>query len=271
MAKKALILPFLFLFLLVALSLAAPAAASRLPQQIFSPTPDSSGNIFYIVQAQDTCLSIALRFMDGDVNQLIQLNSLNSECFITEGQKLLLGTVQQPTSTQGPPPTATSSIPTPTPTPGNGIICVVLFDDINGNGRKDPGENPISGGAISISDREGLVSLTGTTVFDADPATSDEIEPLCFVDIPEGEYNISVGVPEGHNPTTTMNYPLRLKAGDRSILDFGAQISSAGSLLEANQGSSSAGSQRSPLLGIIGGLLLLGGIGLGVYLRVLKR
>lgn len=270
MYKKALFLPILLIVCLAALWMAVPVAAGRLPQQITSPTPDANGRIVYIVQPNDTCLSIALRFMDGDVNQLIQLNDLGEACFITEGQELILGMFEASTATQGPSPTATSNIPTATPTPGTGAICVMLFDDINGNGRKDPEEFPIAGGAISITDREGITSLTGTTVIDADLTTADELEALCFEDLPEGDYNVSVGPPEGYNPTTIMNYPISITAGDSSILDFGAQTSSAGALVAA-QGPDPQQGSRSPLLGIIGGIILLVGIGLGIYLRVLRR
>ena len=62
-----------------------------------------------------------------------------------------------------------------------------------------------------------------------------------------------------------MNYPLSLVAGDQSILDFGAQTSSAGALL-AEQTSTGNDTPRSPLLAIMGGILLLIGIGLAVYL-----
>ena len=103
----------------------------------------------------------------------------------------------------------------------------------------------------------GKVSLTNTT--------TDGTDPLCFPNIPEGDYNISVAVPEGYNPTTSMNYPLSLKAGDKTILDFGAQISSKASS-NKNQDSS-----RSPILAIFGGICVLGGIGMGIYLWKFKR
>ncbi len=246
-----------------------PVAASRQPQ-IASPTPNSEGNIIYTVQEGDTCLSISLRYMNGDVNQLIQLNDLDTDCSITTGQALLLGTFAAPTATEGPSPTATSFVPSATPTPGTGVICVLLFNDLNGNSRKDSDEYPIAGGAISITDRDGVTSLTGTTVMDGDPSTAD-LEPLCFENLPEGEYNISVGPPEGYNATTVMNYALSLKAGDNSIVDFGAQTSSAGAIVAEQQPGVEETRQRSPLLGIVGGILVLAGIGMGIYLRVLRR
>ena len=74
----------------------------------------------------------------------------------------------------------------------------------------------IPDGNISISDRTGAVSLTGKTLAGEDP--------VCFIDIPEGDYNISIAVPADYNPTTELNYPLTLKAGDMATIGFGAQL-----------------------------------------------
>ena len=271
MTKKNLVFPSVLVLFIAWLWVVIPVSAGPLPQPISSPTPDADGRINYTVQENDTCLSIALRFLNGDVNKIIELNALNADCVIIPGQKLLLGIVEVPTTTKGPPPTATSNVPTVTPTPGTGEICVMLFNDINGNGRKDPEEFPMPGGAISITDRDGLTSLTGVTVIDADPGTSDEFEPLCFNDLPEGDYNISIGPPEGYNATTIMNYPLSLIAGDTSIVDFGAQTSSAGALVAQQTGPAEQNTRRSPLLGILGGILMVVGIGIGIYLWIQRR
>ena len=271
MTKKLLVFPSILLLCVIWLWVVIPVTARSLPQAIASPTPDADGRITYTVQENDTCLSIALRFLNGDVNKIIELNALDADCVIIPDQKLLLGIVDIPTATQGPPPSATSNVPSVTPTPGSGEICVMLFNDINGNGRKDPEEFPMQGGAISITNREGLTSLTGVTVIDADPGTSDEFEPLCFKDLPEGDYNISLGPPEGYNATTIMNYPLSLIAGDTSIIDFGAQTSSAGALVAQQTGPTVQNTRRSPLLGILGGILMIVGIGIGVYLWIQRR
>jgi hypothetical protein len=244
-------------------------ATSSQPQAVqYTPTPDADGRYLYIVQDGDSCLSIALRYLNGDTNKLRELNSLDEECALQIGQELLLGIFEAPTVTPGPSPTPTPITPTPTAYAGNGEICIFLFNDVNGDGMAEENEPPIEGGAISITNGKGTVSLTGTTlgVFD----------PLCFQEIPEDEYNVSVAPPEGYNPTTVKDYSLKLMAGDQAILDFGAQISSLAlfpddTAAENGESSSAAGSQRSPMLGILGGLLIVGGIGLGVYFRWLKR
>jgi hypothetical protein len=66
-----------------------------------------------------------------------------------------------------------------------------------------------------------------------------------------------VAIPEGYNATTDQNYNADLKAGDTATINFGAQ--------ESSRHNSSGGSGGSILLAILGGLILIGGVGFGVY------
>jgi len=244
----------------LALALTAPARASLPLQAVYqTPTPDAQGRILYKVQSGDSCLRIEL-LTGVKVEQLRTLNKLNEACDLIVGQDVLLAIVTPaPTATPGLEVTPTPLLPTPTQQRGTGEICIVLFADVNGNAVREDSEGPILGGAVSITDRAGSISRTGLT--------TDQDTPLCFPDLPEGDYNISMAVPPGYNPTTTTNYPLKLLAGNRSIIDFGAQIS----LRQPPPGQGNANGARSPLLLIVGALLILGGIGLGVYFRFLRR
>lgn len=258
MKKKLLTCFGILCALFAVLALAVPAQANPSPQIGYeTPTPGADGRIIYIVQDQDTLIRISL-LTGVPVDTIRQLNNLKANDSITVGQQLLLATVspESLTPTVGPAPTATSLLPTPTPFNGTGEICMVLYSDVNGNAIRDDGEAQVAGGAVSLTDRMGKVSLTGTTV-------GGDADPLCFSDLAEGDYNISMGVPQGYNPTTAMNFALKLTAGDKSTLDFGAQSSSTGQ--------TESGGGRSTLLGIVGGLLLLGGVGLGVYLWRFRR
>jgi len=68
------------------------------------------------------------------VDKLRALNNLTSDT-IFEGQKLLLGLAgpAEVTPTAGPTPTPTPVLPTPSPRPGQGTLCILLFNDINGD------------------------------------------------------------------------------------------------------------------------------------------
>jgi len=238
----------------------APAAAAPARQiAIYTPTALPDGRILYTVKANDTLLSISL-LTGVPVEQLRALNNLSGDNII-EGQQLLLGLAGPPevTFTPGPSPTPTPIIPTPTPQPGSGNLCVILFEDVNGDSIRQEEEPGLPGGQISINNRSGSVSFT--------TETTAGTEYQCFEEIDEGDYTLSIAVPEGYNPTTMTSYALPLMAGDESYVDFGAQPNSE-TLAEAP---TPTGSGRSPLLGILGGLLIAAAIGLAVFAGRLIR
>lgn len=243
------------------LQVVRPAAASPQPQAVyFTPTPRPDGRIIYIVKENDTCISISLlnRISEAKLRELNNLTGAN--CLIRIGQELLLGLSGPAESpTPGPSPTPTVALPTATPLPGKGKICVLLFEDTNGNGLPEDTELSLPGGAVSLTDKLGKVSKTSKTTPD------DRETPLCFEDVPEGDYNITVAAPQGYNPTTANTYALKLRAGDTSTLDFGAQPSAK------SPPPARVGEEQSPLLGIIGGLLILAGLGAGLFFWRMKR
>lgn len=234
-----------------------PAAAeSGQPQVVVgTPTAMPDGRIIYKVRAGDTCISISL-LNKIDLDELRRLNGLEGEdCPVRIDQELLLGIVEaSPAPAISPTPTLMLG---PAPVAGVGQICVDLFNDLNGNGVLETGETLISGGAASVVHSAGKASVTGST--------TAGLDMLCFPDLPEGEYTISMAVPDGYNATTTMRYVLDLRNADQSIVDFGAQVSTAGEPLPVSEGG------RSPLLGILGVLLVVVGIGLGIYLAIVRR
>jgi LysM repeat protein len=228
----------------------AAEAAPRAQIPIYTPTPQPDGRIIYIVQANDTLLGISL-LTGVPLDQLRGLNNLTSDT-IYEGQQLLLGLggPAEITPTAGPTSTPTPILPTPSPKPGQGTLCILLFNDLNGDSIRQANEDSIPDGAISFGNSTGSVSESVKTVIGTDPQ--------CFENLPEGIYTISVAAPEGYNPTTTNTYELSLAAGDITYVNFGAQ---ANSQMEAEAPAIPAREGgRSPLLGIIGGVLLLGGI-----------
>ena len=236
---------------------AAPAA--QIP--IYTPTPGPDGRIIYIVKANDTLLGIAL--LTGlTVDELRELNNLTSDT-IFEGQELLLGFggPLEVTATAGPSPTPTPILPTPTPRPGQGNLCLLLYNDANGDSIRQEEELSIAEGAISFGNRAGSVSEALKT------AAGQDYQ--CFNDLPEGEYTISVAVPEGYNPTTQLSYELKLGAGDQTYVNFGAQANSQTQADEPRIPVEEG--RRSPLLGVIGALFLLSGLGVALFAgRILR-
>lgn len=221
-----------------------------------TPTPNAEGQILYTVQEGDSCTRIFL-LTQVSIEDIVILNSLTGGCEIFPGQVLVLAQVDPATPTpEGPQPTATPGPPTPTPFEGNGQICVALFEDLDGNQRRSPNEFYLGGGVISASNRIGTFSQTRETI-GGDP---DLVGPVCFEDVPEGEYNLSMGIPDGYNPTTSMNYSLMVTAGDTIVVDFGAQPSTQ--MVDVDV---SSGGGRSPLLLAIGLFLLAGGAGLAFF------
>lgn len=235
-------------------------AASNMQQTFPTATPGVDGRILYVVQAGDSCFRVAA--LHGiTVDQLRQLNSkLDEDCGLIEGQELLIGIVSMAgTPTAGPSPTPAPPTASPTPFTGTTEICVLLFDDLNGNALREETEPAVAGGAVSVTENNGEYSAAQDTVIPADP---EAYQGICFSNVPEGSYNITVGIPENYNPTMSLNYALDVNAGDRVFVDFGIQSK------EVVVGTGTTPPEEpktSPIFGIIGGLLLLGGAGLGYY------
>jgi hypothetical protein len=251
----------LTLISLLLLGLWLPANAAPGMQQIIpTATPGADGRILYVVLPLDTCYRVAA--IHGiTVDQLRQLNSkLDANCTLIEGQELLIGIVSLAgTPTAGPSPSPAPPTASPTPFTGTTEICILLFNDVNGNALREETEPAVAGGAVSVTENNGEYSAAQDTVIPADP---EAYQGICFSNVPEGNYNITVGVPENYNPTMALNSSLDVNAGDRAFVDFGIQSKD----IVADAGATPQNEPKtSPLFGIIGGLLLLGGIGLGFY------
>ena len=228
--------------------------------QFLTATPGPDGRITSTVVEGDSCLQVAL--LHGiTVQQLRQFNTrLDEDCTLTVGQSLVVGLAQAEAPTAGPAPTLPSPTVTATPVSGTTEVCVMLFNDMNGDAVRQETELGIEGGAVSLTNLNGSYSQTQNTSAAVDP---DTLEPVraCFVDVPSGEYNVSMAVPDDYNPTMLVSYTLTIKAGDRAEIGFGAQSKT----ITVSEPADSQEGNRSSLLGIFGFLLLLGGAGLGYY------
>jgi hypothetical protein len=231
-------------------SAAPPAQYTPFP----TPTPGSDGRIVYIAQENDSAWRIAAIF-GIDLATLRSLNKWGENPVFQPGDEIILGFAgpAEVIPTLGPSPTPAPVLPTDTPRPGWGVLCVILYDDVNGDSQRQEEEASIPGGAINVSNRSGSVTKNEDTLVG--------LEPQCFNELPEGDYNISVGVPDGYNPTTAMNRTIEIGAGDITYLPFGAQANTE-TVVEAP---TPTGSGKSPVLAMVGGVLLVLGIALALF------
>ncbi len=266
MKTKALLLASVFLIILgLAWISSGVQAAPGGPQVAYpSPTPQANGQIIYIVKAGDTCEQISLMY--GVTQDYLRLtNQLDANCSLREGQKIQLGiggpSIASPTP--GPSPVPTVALPTATPVAGGlAEVCVLVYNDVNGDGLRQTTERAIPGAVISLTSLDGTYSKTLTTAINPD-ATA--YQGMCFTNVPMGKYNVSAAAPDGYNPTINLTSSVDVTAGDIDYIDYGAQ---AKTLSNADN----PRNKPSPLLGIVGAVFLLGGIGMGVYVwRLLRK
>lgn len=248
------------------MGLVQPASASvkaehhLQPTPFPTPTPRADGQIIYIVQEGDSLWRIAA-LANISIEELMALNGIQPDDFISPGMEMLLGfagPVEPTPTTSVEEPAQVSPTPQETPIYDTGEICVLLFNDANGNARLDDEELPLPGGQVSVVEASGV--LLG------DHTTDEAEDGYCFPNLVFGDYNVSAAVPPDYLPTTVMNLPVSLAPGDIAFVQFGAQANS--SIVTVDQ----EGGGNSLLLGFIGLLFLLAAGGLGFYAsRMSKR
>ncbi len=225
-----------------------------------TPTPGLDGRILYTVQDQDTLWRISA-VTGVSLDELRQLNSLDVDSVIRPGQVLLLGVVSPQQVTPAPGTTLEPAIqPTPIPTglADASQICALLYLDENGDAVRQETEIALADGEVSVTERLGAYSEKGTTAY------NNDTDPLCFENIPPGEYIVTMALPGGFNRTTSLSVTIQLVPGDTSYLNFGAQPTSVFEPLTDNL-DGSGGNSSNLLVGILGATLLLGGAGVGVW------
>lgn len=256
---------FVVLVLLSAPVLAAPnAQLTPFP----TPTPGADGRILYIVQPNDTLWRISA-ITGVTLDQLRTLNRITDD-IVNPGDVLLIGyggPGAEATATSGPAPTPGPAEASATPLPGIGNVCVMLYLDTNGNGMREDTEGWITGGQINVGNRSGSVSESAQTqnIFDefGDPTH------LCFNDLPQGNFIVTVAIPDGYNSTTALSKDFTLGPGEEVFISFGAQPNSGKSVEPVVIPTGESG--RSPVFAIVGGALLVFGLGLGAYAFLLVR
>jgi hypothetical protein len=116
-----------------------------------------------------------------------------------------------PTPVNTPTPTVTPT-PTFTPTPMTGSICVMAYDDRNGNRFRDPGEPMLPYAVFTLSDAQHVVATY---------ATNGLNEPFCFVSLEPMVYFMSEMNPPGYESTTHDSWGVSLQNGATVNIEFG--------------------------------------------------
>jgi LysM repeat protein len=242
------------------------------------PTAQADGSVVYIVQAGDSLWRIAAN-TGLTIDQIKAMNGLTSNT-LSVGQHLIIG--QGATATPGPTDVPTAAPPTATPqtstsqkatavaaasgSANTSEVCVLLYNDANGNGLLDSNEGAIAGGQLTILDAN-----TGAPV-QAYTTTGGDTNGHCFKDLPVGAYTVAATAPAGYNPTTATSVLQEAKAGEHYKMNFGAQPSSnAPPAGGKSTGLGSLGAGRSALFGALGVVLLLLAAGVAGFLIIRRR
>src|SRR5512136_176338 len=168
-----------------------PAAASPAAQVAYpSPTPGPDGRIIYKVKAGETCTQTSLLY-GLSVEYIRTTNLLDENCTLHEGQDLMIGIGGPSIPTATPNPESTATLVPPTATAqvgGTARVCVLVYNDGNGDALRQETEPAIAGAAISLTSQDGKFSQTLTSVINPD-ATA--YQGMCFADVPPGKYSVS--------------------------------------------------------------------------------
>src|SRR5512146_3053147 len=136
MKIRPLVILSVLLIALMCFGVSLRAQAAPPQQQFATNTALPDGRILYTVQAGDTCGRIQLLYSIS-LEQLRELNvGINADCTnLQPGQDLLIAPAGPagPAATPGPSATALPATVTPTPFAGTTEICVLLYDDKNGD------------------------------------------------------------------------------------------------------------------------------------------
>ncbi|MEA3407196.1 MAG: SdrD B-like domain-containing protein [Chloroflexota bacterium] len=113
-----------------------------------------------------------------------------------------------PTLTPSPTiePTATSS-----PTPVLGTLSVSVFEDLNGDGRRDPQEPPLSGAGLVLRDEEDTIIESYTT--------DDSGQPHTFA-VEPGNYTVIEMDPDGYVSSSPNQQAVTVVAGSQVDVSF---------------------------------------------------
>ncbi len=184
-----------------------PPTSETPPTPQYTPTPRPDGAIVHEVVAGDTLFGLAITY-GIDVQQIYDLNNLDSSSLLSIGQEIVLSVsgdivpTPTPQAPEQPEAEQPEDAPADQPADGNGglpaspaagkaSVCVLAFHDANGDMFRQPaeGEMLLPNAQINMLAQSGPV----------DSHTTDGIsEPWCFDNLEPGNYILRHTSPPGY-------------------------------------------------------------------------
>lgn len=284
---------------------ATQAQSQAQPQATPQPQPtaqtDASGGVVHTVAAGDTLFGLSIQY-NVPLDQIYTLNGLNGQSILSIGQKIIIKggagvPAQQPTvaptaaaqpattpetaATSAAPaaattpnasgPTPASSAPTaPTAASDKGQLCLLAFNDVNGDGLRQSSEAAVAGAKFVIVDAQGATVETYVS--------TDSSNYYCVKELTPGSYNVSVQPAPNTQATSDKRWGVPLTSGSTVNINFGSR--GGGSSASSSDGSStpsaaegkSSGSNVGGIVAGIGGLVLLLAAGvIGAFVIARRR
>ncbi|NWG76422.1 MAG: hypothetical protein HXY24_17775 [Rubrivivax sp.] len=142
----------------------------------------------------------------------------------------------------------------------SGQICVLAFEDLDGNGIKGDDEPLLSGVGFTLADETGVKGSY---------STDGNSEPYCFGNLSPGSYTVQARKPADMETTTEGQWAISLASGAQFDVTYGARAASPAA--QAAAPASSGGMSTLGRIALAGlGLLVLVGSGF-MFFTTLQR
>ena len=105
--------------------------------------------------------------------------------------------------------------PTPTPLPGTGSVTGIAWNDLDGDGARDPGEVPLAGVEVRSQNLSANTIVSGVT---------DAAGTYRLVGLAPAVQRVSATPPAGYALTTQASTDVVIVAGMVATVDFGARL-----------------------------------------------
>ncbi len=246
-----------------------------------TPTPRPDGAVVHVVQLGDTLYGIAYEY-NVSPDQIIRLNNITDPGMLSVGQELVIALpTNPPTPTMTPALTPAPTTPAalaPTVAPAGAGLCVLVYQDRNGDTfRQADTEELLPGAVVSVLGAAGAAALSYTT---------DGLkEPYCFTDLPAGQYRVSIQSPAGYQASGPSDLAVIVSAAGAPQVELGVKRSEVISVTTPQPGATQPSAEKTPVGGdkvstgglskalrtvvtISGGLVLVLAVAVGVlFLR----